>query len=117
MTLAARERRAGWGLVAPALLWTAAFFILPFLAMMALSFAHMEGREVVQGFDPGNYIRIFTDWTMLKALINSLEITLVVTVVSIVALLLLFVWGMSVVGQWLIRNGSQFQTLYPTSTG
>jgi spermidine/putrescine transport system permease protein len=65
-------------------LWTAAFFVLPFAAMLALSFAHMEGREVVHGFDPGNYIRIFTDWTMVKALLNSLEITLVVTVVSVV---------------------------------
>lgn len=74
----------GWGLVAPALLWTAAFFVLPFAAMVALSFSHMEGREVVRGFDPGNYIRIFTDWTMLKALLNSLEITVVVTVVSVV---------------------------------
>jgi len=61
-----------------------AFFLLPFAAMVALSFAHMEGREVVQGFDPGNYIRIFTDWTMLKALLNSLEITVVVTAVSVV---------------------------------
>ena len=73
----------GWGLAAPALLWTVAFFVLPFLAMLALSFARMEGREVVAGFDPGNYIRIFTDWTMFKALLNSLEITLVVTVVSV----------------------------------
>ena len=48
---------------------------------------------------------------------SAIVITILVTVVSIVALLLLFVWGMSVVGQWLIRNGSQFQTLYPTSTG
>ena len=47
----------------------------------------------------------------------AIIITILVTVVSIVALLLLLVWGMSVVGQWLIRNGSQFQTLYPTSTG
>ncbi len=74
----------GWGLVAPALLWTAAFFVLPFAAMVALSFAHMEGREVVRGFDPGNYVRIFTDWTMLKALLNSLQITVVVTAVSVV---------------------------------
>jgi len=74
----------GWGLVAPALLWTVAFFVLPFAAMVALSFAHMEGREVVRGFDPGNYVRICTDWTMLKALINSLEITVVVTLVSVV---------------------------------
>jgi hypothetical protein len=48
---------------------------------------------------------------------SAIVITILVTVVSIVALLLLFVWGMSVVGQWLICNGSQFQTLYPTSTG
>lgn len=84
MSLAARERRLGWGLLAPALLWTAAFFILPFVAMLVLSFGHMDGRTIVQGFDPGNYVRIFTDWTMLKALTNSLEITIVVTVVSVV---------------------------------
>ncbi len=46
----------------------------------------------------------------------AIVITILVTVVSIVALLLLFVWGMSVVGQWLIRNGSQFQTLYKTAS-
>ncbi|MFN3280744.1 MAG: ABC transporter permease [Tabrizicola sp.] len=84
MSLAARDRRLAWGLLAPALLWTAAFFVLPFLGMVALSFAHMEGRQAVQGFDMGNYARIFTDWTMLKALLNSLEITAVVTVISVV---------------------------------
>ena len=84
MTLAARERRLGWGLVAPALLWTLAFFVLPFVAMLALSFAPMEGREVVSGFDPGNYVRFFTDWTLFKALLTSLEITAVVTVVSLI---------------------------------
>jgi spermidine/putrescine transport system permease protein len=84
MSLATQERRLGWGLVAPALLWTAAFFILPFLAMLALSFARMEGREIVPAFDPGNYARILTDPTMLGALWNSLEITLVVTVISVV---------------------------------
>lgn len=84
MSLAAKERRLGWGLLAPALLWTAAFFILPFLAMLLLSFGRMEGRSIVRGFDPGNYVRIFTDWTMLNALINSLEITLLVTALSVV---------------------------------
>lgn len=84
MSLASKDRRMAWGLVAPALIWTAAFFVLPFLGMVALSFAHMEGRQIVHGFDPGNYARIATDWTMLKALINSLEITAVVTVISIV---------------------------------
>jgi spermidine/putrescine transport system permease protein len=84
LSLAAKDRRLGWGLVAPALIWTATFFVLPFLGMVALSFAHMEGRDMVQGFDPGNYARIFTDPTMLGALWNSLEITAVVTVISIV---------------------------------
>lgn len=84
MTLAAREARLGWGLLAPALLWTLAFFVIPFAAMVALSFAHMEGRAVVHGIDPGNYIRFFTDWTLFKALVTSLEITAVVTVISLV---------------------------------
>jgi spermidine/putrescine transport system permease protein len=77
------EQRLGWGLVAPALLWTLAFFVIPFAAMVALSFAHMDGRAIVHGLDPGNYARFFTEWALFKALINSLEITAVVTVVSI----------------------------------
>jgi spermidine/putrescine transport system permease protein len=77
------EQRLGWGLVAPALLWTLAFFVIPFAAMVALSFAHMDGRAIVHGFYPGNYARFFTEWALFKALINSLEITAVVTVVSI----------------------------------
>ncbi len=82
MTLAAREARLGWGLVAPALLWTLAFFVLPFAAMVALSFARMEGREVVPALDPGNYLRLMEP-AMFRALLNSLEITAVVTVVSV----------------------------------
>lgn len=84
MSLAAQDRRLGWGLVAPALVWTAAFFVLPFAAMVALSFAHMEGRDIVHGFDPANYTRFFTDWTLLKALLNSLEITALVTILSVI---------------------------------
>jgi spermidine/putrescine transport system permease protein len=83
VSLASRDRRLGWGLLAPALIWTVAFFVLPFLGMLALSFARMDGREIVPAFDPGNYTRILTDPTMLGALWNSLEITGVVTVISI----------------------------------
>jgi spermidine/putrescine transport system permease protein len=81
--LEARDRRLAWGLLAPALIWTAAFFVLPFLGMVALSLARMEGREVVPALDPGNYARILTDPAMLGALWNSLEITVVVTVISV----------------------------------
>jgi len=83
VSLAARDRRVGWGLVAPALIWTCAFFAVPFAAMLALSFARMEGRAVVPGLDPGNYVRFFSEWALFKALLTSLEITLVVTVVSV----------------------------------
>lgn len=84
MTLKAREHRLGWGLVAPALVWTGAFFALPFLAMLALSFARMEGRQIVPALDPGNYTRFLTDPTLSGALLNSLEITVLVTVLSVV---------------------------------
>lgn len=84
MTLKAREHRLGWGLVAPALVWTGAFFALPFLAMLALSFARMEGRQIVPALDPSNYTRFLTDPTLFGALLNSLEITLLVTVLSVV---------------------------------
>lgn len=42
----------------------------------------------------------------------AILITILVTVVSIVLLILLFAWGMSVVGQWLIRNSTRFQAIY-----
>ena len=104
MTLQRAERRLGWGLAAPALLWTLAFFVLPFLAMVVLSFAHMEGRQVVQGFDPGNYIRAFTDWSQLNALINSVEITVTVTVISVV-----LAWPLAAIIAW--RVPPRFQRL------
>ena len=93
--LLVRDQRLGWGLIAPALIWTLAFFLLPFGVMLALSFAHMEGRAIVAGFDLGNYARAFGDWTMLKALINSLEITVVVTVVSV-----LLAWPLAAIIAW-----------------
>lgn len=104
MSIASAERKLGWGLLAPALGWTLAFFVLPFLAMLALSFAHMEGREIVRGFDPGNYIRAFTDWSQLKALINSVEITVTVTVVSVV-----LAWPLAAIIAW--RAPQRYQRL------
>lgn len=75
--------RLGWGLVAPAILWTLGFFVLPFAAMVAMSLARMEGREIVLALDLGNYVKLFTEPAMLRALTNSLEITALVTVISV----------------------------------
>lgn len=76
-------RRNALGFVAPALVWTIAFFVVPFSAMVLLSLAHLEGREIVQAYDLGNYIKIFTDPSLLKGIIVSLEITLTVTMISV----------------------------------
>lgn len=46
----------------------------------------------------------------------AILVTIVVTIVCIVALLLLFAWGMSVVGQWLIRNSDRFQAIYQAAS-
>ncbi|MEZ5772193.1 MAG: hypothetical protein R3D61_11420 [Defluviimonas denitrificans] len=79
MSIEQAERRRASALVAPALLWTLAFFVLPFAGMVWLSLGHLEGREVVAGPGPENYVRIFTDPSFLKGIRVSLEITLVVT--------------------------------------
>lgn len=91
----------GWGLAAPAALWTLAFFVVPFAVMLVLSFAHMEGRAVVYGFDLGNYAKFFGEWTQLKALLISLEITAVVTVISVLlAYPLAWIIAMRVPARW-----------------
>lgn len=51
---------------------------------------------------------------MPKAL--AMLITIALTVFCFVALMLLFAWGMSVIGQWLIRNSARFQAMYQQAT-
>ncbi|WP_068115936.1 ABC transporter permease [Tropicimonas marinistellae] len=83
MSLERQEKRHGAALVAPALLWAVAFFVLPFAAMVAMSTAKMVGREIVPGPDFGNYIRIFTEPPLTRAIFVSLEITAIVTILSV----------------------------------
>ncbi len=74
----------GWGFVTPALLWTFAFFIVPFLVMGAMSLATMQGRTLIWGVSLENYAEIAEKAYILQAFLVSLEITLTVTVVSII---------------------------------
>ena len=74
----------GWGFVTPALLWTFAFFIVPFIVMGAMSLATMQGRTLIWGVSLENYAEIAEKAYFLQAFLVSLEITLTVTVVSIV---------------------------------
>lgn len=78
-----RPPAAAWGLVAPALLWTAAFFVVPILIMGVYSLWDRVGMKLVT--DPGlsNYRDFFAKSFFLRSLVNSLEVTLIVTVVSV----------------------------------
>jgi spermidine/putrescine transport system permease protein len=77
------EVRRGWCFVAPALLWTLAFFVVPFAFMAAASFASRVSRQIVYTWDLGNYVNFFSKSYLLKGLFVSLEITLLVTVISV----------------------------------
>jgi spermidine/putrescine transport system permease protein len=73
-----------WGLW-PAVLWTALFFVLPLGAMLAMSFAERVAGKITFTWTLANYAAFFTraDGTFVKALTNSLEVTVLATILSI----------------------------------
>jgi spermidine/putrescine transport system permease protein len=73
------DKRTGWASVSPALLWTLAFFVIPFVAMGLVSIYPADGS----GPSLASYKQFFTDPSYWRALTNSLEVTLIVTVISI----------------------------------
>jgi spermidine/putrescine transport system permease protein len=79
-----QTKKMGWGFTAPALLWTLAFFVAPFIVMGAMSFAILEGRNLIWGFHLDNYIELATRPYLWRAVIASIEITLTVTLISVV---------------------------------
>jgi spermidine/putrescine transport system permease protein len=76
---AAGKTRIAWASVTPALLWTVVFFAVPFAAMgVASLLPKAEG-----GLSLANYAQFFTNPSYWRALVNSLEVTAMVTVISI----------------------------------
>lgn len=95
------ERRLASLLLAPAVLWVLAFFVVPFAGMVVLSFARMEGRVVESGVFADNYLRFWQDAAIFKGLTVSLEITATVTVISILlAYPLAWIIAMRVPERW-----------------
>jgi len=80
---AGSDQARGWGFAAPALLWTLAFFVVPFVVMGAMSLATLDGRTLVWGLHLDNYAELASKAYLARAIFVSLEITLTVTVVSI----------------------------------
>ena len=76
---AGRQPIAAWASVSPALLWTLAFFAVPFAAMGVASL-FPKGEA---GWSLANYAQFFTNPSYWRSLTNSLEVTLIVTAVSV----------------------------------
>jgi spermidine/putrescine transport system permease protein len=81
---ARRDALRGFALALPATLWTVAFFVVPSAAILLWSLFRREGGVLVT--DPGfdNYRRFLEQDTFRLALWNSVEVTLLVTVISVV---------------------------------
>lgn len=75
--------RRGLWLVAPAVVWTVAFFLLPVLAILGLSLFESEGGRVGDTLTLANYERFATQGFFWQSLVNSLVLTGVVTVLSL----------------------------------
>jgi spermidine/putrescine transport system permease protein len=76
---AARNTGIAWTSVTPALLWTLVFFAVPFVAMGLQSLFPQGGA----GLSLADYTQFFTNPSYWRALINSLEVTAIVTVISV----------------------------------
>ena len=73
-----------WRFVVPALLWTVAFFVVPFVFMLIMSLWERTGGKIVATWNLDNYVEFFGKPHLVKALVNSLEISISVTAMSIV---------------------------------
>jgi spermidine/putrescine transport system permease protein len=73
------QRLLPWALVTPALGWTLIFFVLPFIAMAVSSLTDLGAG----GWTFGNYGQFFANPVYRQAMENSLEVTAIVTIVSV----------------------------------
>ncbi len=71
--------RAGWFAVSPAILWTVLFFIVPFIAMVLTSL-WPKGAE---NWSIADYRQFFENDAYWRAMTNSLEVTGMVTIFSV----------------------------------
>lgn len=86
MTMTALERaesRRAWAFALPGLIWTGLFLLVPLAYIAVLSLWRRQGREIVATWTFDNYIAFFTKAHFLKGLVVSLEITAIVTVISL----------------------------------
>lgn len=74
----------GYLYVLPAFAWILLFFMAPLLCMGAYSFFHIDYEGfLIKDLSLVNYIEMFSSKATTKALLNSLEITVAVVIISL----------------------------------
>ncbi len=76
------DGRKALAFVLPTLVWTFAFFVLPFAFMVAMSLWQRVGTKIVPTWTLDNYFGFFEKPHFVAGMVNSLEITVTVTVIS-----------------------------------
>jgi len=98
---AAERSGRGWALVAPALGWTLAFFVVPLALMALMSLWTRAGGRLVTDLTLANYRTFFARGYFVEALVNSLEVTVIATVASVLlAYPLAYILAYRVPGRW-----------------
>jgi spermidine/putrescine transport system permease protein len=101
MTVEGRSDRRGWSLAGPALLWTAALFVVPMLLVLVYSLYRRVGGTLDTTLSLDNYARVVETPAFTSALLNSIEVALVTVVVSaILAYPLAYVIAYRVPERW-----------------
>ena len=68
----------------PAILYTLAFFVLPLAVMVCVSFWVRRSSGLEADWTVDNYVKFFTRPYLITALLNSIEVTLITTALSVV---------------------------------
>lgn len=85
----------------PAFLFSVLFFVAPFMVMFAVSFWQRVRGQLHATWTTVNYENFFSKSYLVGALINSLEVTLLTTAISIlVAYPLAYILAFKVPGRW-----------------
>ncbi len=71
--------RAGWFAISPAVIFTLMFFVVPFIGMAIMSFVSKQTGQ----WSLANYSQFFSSASYWRAMTNSLEVTGIVTVISV----------------------------------
>jgi spermidine/putrescine transport system permease protein len=71
-------------MVWPAVVFTVLFFVMPLIVMACVSFWDRRGSFMAGSLTVQNYVKFFTRDYLLTALVNSIEVTLITTIVSVV---------------------------------